>query len=118
MDSNRQTHTIDATDQTIGRLATRVALILRGKNKATFRPHEDGGDFIIIKNASKARLSGKKSSQKLYLRHTGYLGGLKAKSAGEMLLQNPGEVLRRAVLGMLPATRLKKEQIKRLKIEE
>lgn len=111
----RKTHTIDATDQPVGRLATRIAMILRGKNKASFAPNIDAGDFVEVTNCSKLKLTGKKMVQKEYKWHTTHPGGLKTKKVGEVMKANAGEVLRRAVWGMLPKNKLRDQMIKRLK---
>lgn len=113
----RQTHTIDATDKVLGRLATEIAILLRGKNKPDFVPNKDTGDFVKVKNIDKIRLTGKKLEQKVYYRHTGYLGGLKETPLKKLFEKEPDQVLRRAIFGMLPSNKLRAEQIKRLKIE-
>jgi len=113
----RNTHTIDATNKVLGRLATEIAVLLRGKNKPDFAPNKDIGGFVIIKNADRIRFTGKKFEQKKYYHHTGYLGGLKETPLKRIFERNPGEVLRRAVFGMLPKNKLRAKQIKRLKIE-
>ncbi len=97
---------VDATDQTLGRLATEVARVLRGKHKPTFTPHLDTGDNVIIINAAKVRLTGNKLQDKFYYHHTGYMGGIKQISAGDMLAKNPDRVITKAVHGMLPKTKL------------
>ena len=113
----RETHTIDATDKVLGRLASEIALLLRGKRKPSFVPYKDMGDFVIVKNADKIRLTGKKMDKKKYFRHTGYLGGLKATPLKKIFKANPTEVLRKAVFGMLPKNKLRSQQIKRLKFK-
>ena len=97
---------IDATDQILGRLASRLALVLRGKNKANFTPHTDCGDNVIVINADKIRLTGKKLTDKVYVRHTGYPGGQRFSTPREILAKRPAELVRRSVKGMLPKTRL------------
>ena len=97
---------IDATDLVLGRLASRVALVLRGKNKASFTPHMDCGDNVIVLNADKVRLTGKKMTDKVYVRYTGYPGGQRFTTPKELLAKKPTEVLRMAVKGMLPKNRL------------
>ena len=97
---------IDATDLVVGRLASRVALVLRGKNKASFPPHMDCGDNVIVVNADKVRFTGKKMTDKVYVRHTGYPGGQRFTTPKEMMAKKPTEVLRMAVKGMLPKNRL------------
>lgn len=113
----RKTHKIDAAGKVLGRLATEIAILLRGKNKPDFTPQEDKGDFVSVTNADKIKLTGKKAESKVYLRHTGYLGGLKQASIKKIMKERPSEVLRRAVYGMLPKNRLRDRQIKRLKME-
>ena len=114
----RKIHTIDASDQRLGRLATNVAVLLRGKNKLDFAPYKDEGDFVVVKNFGRIKLSGKKLEQKIYYRHSGYLGGLTEKRMKDLFSERPGEVLRKAVWGMLPKNKLRAQQIKRLKIEQ
>jgi large subunit ribosomal protein L13 len=101
-DIERQWYVIDAADQVLGRLASQVALMLRGKHKPTFTPHIDSGDYIIVVNADKIRLTGKKLDQKLYRHHTGYPGGLKEKTYRVLMAQKPEFALKEAVRGMLP----------------
>lgn len=112
----RETHTIDATDKPLGRLAVEVAILLRGKQRPDFVLYKDMGDSVVIKNMEKVRITGKKLEQKIYRHHTGYLGNLKKIPMKVIFDKNPGEVLRRAVLGMLPKNKLRAKQIKRLKI--
>ena len=107
---------IDATDVVLGRLATTVAKLLRGKHKATFAPHVDGGDFVIIVNASKIALSGNKATTKLAYRHSGRPGGLKSVPYGELLENDPRQSVERAVWGMLPKNNLSRQLIKKLKV--
>ncbi|MFO8150138.1 MAG: 50S ribosomal protein L13 [Trueperaceae bacterium] len=107
---------VDATGQTVGRLATQVASVLRGKHKPDFTPHQAGGDFVIVVNADKVVFSGNKLDQKVYTRYTGYQGGLKTTTAREMLDKHPERVLERAVWGMLPKNRLGRKLIRRLKV--
>ena len=116
-DIKRKTHIIDADGKILGRLATKIAILLRGKNKATFTPNLDEGDFVEVINAGKIKLSGKKLEQKEYIHHSNYPGGLKRKKMRDVLKENPGEVLRRAVDGMLPKNKLRDAMIKRLKIK-
>ena len=97
---------IDATDQVLGRLASRVALILRGKHKATYTPHADCGDNVIIINADKVRLTGNKVTDKVYVRHTGYPGGQRFSTLKELFASKPTAVVEHAIKGMLPKTRL------------
>jgi large subunit ribosomal protein L13 len=113
----RQTHEIDATGQAAGRLATQVVILLRGKNKPDFTPHIDGGDFVTVINAEKIKFSGKKLVQKDYFHHTQYPGGLVRTPMKRVFEKDPGEVIRRAVYGMLPKNKLREEMIKRLTIK-
>ncbi len=112
----RKWHLIDAEGQTLGRLATEIARLLRGKNKPQYTPHIDTGDFVVVVNAEKVAVTGKKAEQKVYRRHTGYPGGLRETSYEEMLKRKPTEILRRAVRGMMPKTRLGRQQFRKLKI--
>ena len=107
---------IDATDVVLGRLASHAAALLRGKHKATFSPHMDGGDFVIIINADKVALTGSKLAEKLYYRHSGYPGGLTATSYPEMLEKHPTRAVEKAIRGMLPKNTLGREQLKKLKV--
>ena len=107
---------IDAEGQTLGRLATEIARLLRGKNKPHYTPHVDTGDFVVVVNAEKVAVTGRKAEQKVYYRHSGYPGGLKKTSYEEMLERKPTEILRRAVKGMMPRTRLGRQQFKKLKV--
>lgn len=113
----RETHTIDASDKILGRLATEIAVLLRGKHKPDFVPNEDIGDIVVVRNIEKIKFTGKKSEKKIYYRHSGYLGGLKETPLKKLFEKNPGEVLKKAVFGMLPKNKLRARQIKRLKIE-
>ena len=113
----RKTHTIDATGQSLGRLAKIVALLLRGKEKPEFEHHIDGGDAVVVKNFQKVRITGKKMEQKTYYRHSAYLGGLKSRTLKESFVIAPKEILRKAVWGMLPKNKLRNAQIKRLHVE-
>ncbi len=112
----RKWHVIDAEGQTLGRLASEIARILRGKNKPQYTPHVDVGDFVVVINADRIEVTGRKAEQKVYRRHTGYPGGLKETSYEQMLTRKPTEVLRKAVYGMMPKTRLARQQFKKLKI--
>ena len=107
---------VDASGQTLGRLSTQIADALRGKRKPEYTPHVDTGDFVIVLNAEKIAVSGKKREKKLYYRHSGYPGGLRSRTLGEMLERRPEEVIRLAVRGMLPRTRLGRAQLRKLKI--
>jgi large subunit ribosomal protein L13 len=107
---------VDATDKILGRLASNIAARLRGKHKPVYTSHVDTGDFIIVVNADKVRLTGKKWSDKLYHHHTGYIGGLKTASAEELLSKKPEELIRHAVRGMLPKNSLGRTMLRKLKV--
>lgn len=113
----REIHTIDAEGKVLGRLASQIAVLLRGKQNPDFEPQRDAGGTVLVKNVGKMVLTGKKLEQKKYFRHTGYLGGLKETPLKEVFKKNPGQVLKKAVWGMLPKNKLRARQIKRLKIE-
>jgi large subunit ribosomal protein L13 len=113
---DRHWYVVDAEGQTLGRLATRIADTLRGKHKAQYTPHVDTGDFVIVVNAEKIAVTGKKLDEKLYHRHSGYPGGLRTRTLREQLDRRPTEVLRKAVKGMLPRNRLSRSQLTKLKI--
>ncbi|MGQ9849591.1 MAG: 50S ribosomal protein L13 [Aggregatilineaceae bacterium] len=115
-DIRREWFVIDAKDQTLGRLASQVAVLLRGKHKPMFTPHVDTGDFVIIVNADKIRVTGKKLDQKVYYRYSGYPGGVKARTLREQLARNPERVIQLAVRGMLPKNRLGRHMIRKLKV--
>lgn len=112
----RKWYLVDATDKTLGRLATEVATLLRGKHKPEYTPHVDTGDFVVVINAEKVRLTGNKWKDKIYYRHTGYTGGLKETTASEMLQKHPTRLIEFAVRGMLPKTSLGRKQGKKLKV--
>jgi large subunit ribosomal protein L13 len=112
----REWYLVDAEGKTLGRLATQIADTLRGKRKPQFTPHVDTGDFVIVVNAEKIRVTGNKLDQKRYYRHSGYPGGLRSRTLREQLDRRPTEVLRVAVKGMLPKNRLARQQITKLKI--
>lgn len=107
---------VDVEDQVVGRAASRIAQLLRGKERPTFTPHVDAGEFVVVVNAAKVRFTGNKRSDKVYYRHTGYPGGLKETTADEQLAKHPDRVLRDAVWGMLPKNRLSRQLMKKLKI--
>jgi large subunit ribosomal protein L13 len=109
-------HLVDAEGKTLGRLATRVAILLRGKNKPIFAPHQDTGDFVVVINAQKVSLTGKKWKEKIYIHHSGYPGGLKMASAEKIAEKKPERLITMAVQGMLPKTKLGKKLIKKLKV--
>jgi large subunit ribosomal protein L13 len=115
-DRERNWLVVDATGQTLGRLATQIASTLRGKRKATYTPHVDTGDFVIVINAEKIAVTGKKLTQKRYWRHSGYPGGIRSRTLAEQLRRRPEEVIRHAVKGMLPRTRLGRKQLTKLKV--
>ncbi len=112
----RQWHVIDAEDVVLGRLATHAATLLRGKHKPTFAPHVDTGDFVIVVNADKVALTGAKAEQKLDHRHSGYPGGLKSTTYGDLRQKNPRRMIEKAVAGMLPHHKLGRKQITKLKV--
>ncbi len=115
-DADRKWFLVDATDQVLGRLATRVARIIRGKNKAIFTPNTDTGDFVIVINAEKVKVTGKRETLKEYHHHSGYPGGLKTKSYKEVKAQKPEFIIENAVKGMLPKTKLGKKLGTKLKV--
>ncbi|MDX6643480.1 MAG: large subunit ribosomal protein [Solirubrobacteraceae bacterium] len=115
-DRERNWVLVDAADQTLGRLATQLADILRGKRKPRYTPHVDVGDFVVVINAEKIAVTGNKRADKRYYRHSGYPGGLKSRTLGDMLERRPEEVIRKAVRGMLPRNRLARKQLTKLKI--
>ena len=115
-DINPKWHLVDADGKTLGRLATRVAILLRGKNKPIFAPHQDTGDFVVVINAKKVFLTGKKWKEKIYTHHSGYPGGLKQASAEKIAEKKPERLITMAVQGMLPKTKLGKKLIKKLKV--
>jgi len=114
--AQRQWYIVDAEGKVLGRLATEVARVLRGKHKPSFSPHIDGGDFVIIVNAGRVSLTGKKLEQKIYYRHSEYPGGLRATTAKHMLETKPNNVVQLAVKGMLPKNRLGRELLRKLKV--
>jgi large subunit ribosomal protein L13 len=107
---------VDAEGKTLGRLATQIADALRGKRKPEYTPHCDTGDFVVVVNAEKIRVTGNKINDKIYYRHSGYPGGLRSRTLGEMLERQPEEVIRKAVKGMLPRNRLARAQLRKLKV--
>jgi large subunit ribosomal protein L13 len=113
---NRNWYLVDAKDKILGRLATQIAMRLRGKNKPIFTPHADTGDFIVVVNAEKIKLTGNKWNEKVYYRHSGYMGGLKETPVKKLLEKNPADILRFAVKGMLPKNSLGRRQLKKLKV--
>lgn len=118
MQLERKTHQIDASGRILGRLAVEVALLLRGKQKPGFVPYKDMGDFVVVKNARNIKITGNKLEQTQYFRHSGWLGNEKNIPLKKVFKENPGEVLKRAVMGMLPKNKLRIRMIKRLRIVE
>lgn len=112
----REWHVIDASGQTLGRLAARVAVLLRGKHKPTYSPHLDVGDHVIVINAAKIKVTGHKLSDKMYYRHSQYPGGLKTVALGELLEKRPGRVIELAVKGMLPHNSLGRQMFRKLRV--
>lgn len=110
----RKWYVVDAADKTLGRLAAEVAKVLRGKHKPTFTPNQDTGDYVIVINADKVKLTGKKLVQKIYFRHSGYLGGDKYTKAGELLAKDPARMVEMAIRGMVPHNRLGNQIIRKL----
>ncbi len=115
-DANQKWYVVDAKDQVLGRLAAQVARVIRGKNKALFTPNMDAGDFVVVINADKIRMTGKRESQKEYFSHSLYPGGAKIRSYSEVMAKNPSWVVENAVRGMLPKTKLGKRIGKKLKV--
>lgn len=114
--SERKWYVIDAADQVLGRIASEAAQLLRGKRNPAFTPHVDCGDFVIVINAERVRLTGRKDEKKVYYRHTGYPGGIREQTAGERRRSRPGELVRDAVTGMLPKNRLGRQLATKLKV--
>ncbi|HEY1236811.1 MAG TPA: 50S ribosomal protein L13 [Solirubrobacterales bacterium] len=115
-DRERDWYVVDAEGKTLGRLASQIANVLRGKRKPTYTPHVDVGDFVIVVNAEKVAVTGDKREKKLYWRHSGYPGGIRSRTLGDLLEKRPEEVIRRAVKGMLPRNRLARAQLRKLKV--
>ena len=115
-DRERDWYLVDAEGKTLGRLATQIAEVLRGKRKPTYTPHVDVGDFVIVVNAAKIHVTGNKRESKRYWRHSGYPGGIRSRTLGDMLERRPEEVIRKAVKGMLPRNRLARQQLTKLKV--
>ena len=113
----RKIHKIDANDQIAGRLASKIAILLQGKNKTSYQPHIDCGDSVEVSNVAKLKFTGQKLNNKVYYRHTGYPGGIRTKKLSDLMKTNPGEVLHRAVYNMLPKNKLRAKMIKRLIIK-
>ncbi|MFC2009911.1 50S ribosomal protein L13 [Chloroflexota bacterium] len=115
-DIERQWHLIDAADQTLGRLSTKIARLLMGKHKPMFAPNADVGDYVVIINAAKFRVTGKKMEDKEYYRHSGYPGGFKITTMEKMMFKHPERVIEHAVKGMMPSTKLGAQMFKKLKV--
>ena len=113
---NRTWYVVDAKDKVLGRIATEIARRLRGKHKPIYTSHVDTGDFVVVVNAADLRVTGKKAKDKKYYRHSGYPGGIKSVSAGELLEKKPETIIKHAVKGMLPKNKLGREQFKKLKV--
>ena len=107
---------VDATGLTLGRLATQIAMRLRGKHKATFTPHADAGDYVVVVNADKLKVTGNKTNDKIYYRHSGYPGGIKSENFADLISRKPAEVLEKAVKGMLPKGPLGRQVFRKLKV--
>ena len=116
LEVERKWYVVDAEGKRLGRLAAEIARILRGKNKVQYTPHVDVGDFVVVVNAERVVVTGKKAEQRVYRRHSGYPGGMKETSYEQMLARKPTEILRKAVYGMMPKSRLARKQFKKLKI--
>jgi large subunit ribosomal protein L13 len=116
LEVERKWYVVDAEGKHLGRLATEIVQVLRGKNKPQYTPHVDVGDFVVVVNADRVAVTGRKAEQRVYRRHSGYPGGMKETSYERMLARKPTEVLRKAVYGMMPKTRLARKQFKKLKI--
>jgi large subunit ribosomal protein L13 len=116
LEVERKWYVVDAEGRHLGRLATEIVRVLRGKNKPQYTPHVDVGDFVVVVNADRVAVTGRKAEQRVYRRHSGYPGGMKETSYEQMLARKPTEVLRKAVYGMMPKTRLARKQFKKLKI--
>jgi len=112
----RDWYVVDAEGKTLGRLSTQIANVLRGKLKPEYTPHCDVGDYVVVVNAERIRVTGNKKRDKQYYRHTGYPGGIRSRTLGEMLDRRPEEVIRKAVKGMLPRNRLARKQLTKLKV--
>jgi large subunit ribosomal protein L13 len=116
LEVERKWYVVDAEGRHLGRLATEIVRVLRGKNKPQYTPHVDVGDFVVVVNADRVAVTGRKAEQRVYRRHSGYPGGMNETSYEQMLARKPTEVLRKAVYGMMPKTRLARKQFKKLKI--
>ena len=112
----RKWYVVDATDKTLGRLSSQIASVLRGKNKPTYTPSMDTGDYVIVINADKIKVTGKKMDQKMYYRHSDYVGGMKEATLKEMMAKKPEDVIKLAVKGMLPKGPLGRQMLKKLHV--
>ncbi len=112
----RSWHLVDAQGQVLGRLASQVTLLLMGKHKPSYTPHVDGGDYVVVVNAASVKVTGKKETDKIYYRHSGYLGGLKQQTLGEIRAKYPERLIEKAVYNMLPKNKLRSRRMKRLKV--
>lgn len=115
-DIQRRWYVVDASDETLGRLASRIAVVLEGKHKAEYAPHLDSGDHVIVLNAGRVTVTGNKRETKMYSRHSGYAQGFRQETLGQLLQRRPEEAIRRAVKGMLPRNRLGAQQLRKLKV--
>ncbi|NQT19228.1 MAG: 50S ribosomal protein L13 [Planctomycetes bacterium] len=115
-DADRQWYVVDADDKVLGRLAARIATVLTGKHKPIYTPHVDTGDYVIVTNASKVRVTGKKAENKMYYRYSGYPGGLRETPFSEKIKSKPTDIIRHAVRGMMPKNKLSRQMIKKLKL--
>lgn len=113
---NRKWFVVDATDKHVGRLASQVAAVLRGKHNPRYTPHVDTGDFVVVINADKVKFSGLKEERKVYYRHTGFTGGIKATTPAKLRAKKPEEIVKKAVTGMIPKTNLGRKQAKKLRV--
>ncbi|SVE31307.1 uncharacterized protein METZ01_LOCUS484161 [marine metagenome] len=116
LEAKRSWFVVDADEQVLGRIATEIAMVLRGKRKPTYTPHADMGDFVVVVNAEKVKLTGKKETDKRYRHHTGWVGGLKSVAAKDLRAKKPEEMVKKAVKGMLPKGPLGREMFKKLKV--
>jgi large subunit ribosomal protein L13 len=116
LEIERKWYVVDATDKTLGRLSTQIATILRGKHKPIYTPHVDTGDFVIVINAEKVKVTGNKATEKMYRWHTGYLGHMKERNYNEMMAKKPEEIIRLAVKGMMPKNSLGRQMFTKLKV--
>ena len=114
--TERNWHVFDASEENFGRLSTKIAMLLRGKNKATFTPHIDAGDNVVVINSDKLKFTGNKALGKIYYAHSGYLGGMKETSLEDQIKKDSREVINSAVFGMLPKNKLRNEMMKRLRV--